>query len=241
MFKELFSIWSNSRKDLIFLCLICFCLVQNNYFSESEWVHNAIGYNPINGLKLIFGNAADTRFLELFYWVMVINFHYLLLPIVFLRISGLSLKDHGLNFKIEKGAVQLFLLALLFMLPLVIYFSGTDSFQNRYPFYETPSHKLNSWQIAWELLYVSQFFALEFFFRGFIVHYLKSKIGIYSIIAMTIPYCMIHFGKPYPETIGAVVAGLVLGTFSYKSGSIWLGFFLHIAVALSMDALAFFN
>ena len=52
---------------------------------------------------------------------------------------------------------------------------------------------------------------------------------------MTIPYCMIHFGKPMPEAIAAILAGIILGTLSLKSKNIWLGVLIHCSVALTMD------
>jgi len=52
---------------------------------------------------------------------------------------------------------------------------------------------------------------------------------------------MIHFGKPLPETIGAIFAGIVLGSMSLKSNSIWLGVLLHFSVAISMDFFAVWN
>jgi membrane protease YdiL (CAAX protease family) len=57
---------------------------------------------------------------------------------------------------------------------------------------------------------------------------------------MTVPYCMIHFGKPLPETLGAIFAGLFLGTVSLWTRSIWLGTALHISVAVSMDLAALY-
>ena len=87
----------------------------------------------------------------------------------------------------------------------------------------------------WEIVYFVQFFALEFFFRGFMLHGTKQQFGYYSVFVMTIPYCMIHYGKPLPETIAAIVAGIVLGTLSLKSRSIWLGVAIHYSVAITMD------
>jgi membrane protease YdiL (CAAX protease family) len=49
---------------------------------------------------------------------------------------------------------------------------------------------------------------------------------------------MIHFGKPIQETLGAIVAGILLGFMALKTRSIWLGAALHIAVAWTMDGLA---
>ncbi len=52
---------------------------------------------------------------------------------------------------------------------------------------------------------------------------------------MTVPYVMIHFGKEFPETMGAIVAGIFLGTLAMRTKSIWGGFLVHSLVAVSMD------
>ncbi|MDQ3111056.1 MAG: CPBP family intramembrane metalloprotease, partial [Bacteroidota bacterium] len=64
---------------------------------------------------------------------------------------------------------------------------------------------------------------------------LRNRFGFYSIFIMTIPYCMIHFGKPMPETFGAIAAGFVLGTLAMKSRSIFMGVLIHYSVAITMD------
>ena len=66
----------------------------------------------------------------------------------------------------------------------------------------------------------------------------KRALGALSIFVMTIPYCMIHFGKPMPEAFGAIGAGVVLGFMSLKTRSVWMGAGLHICVAWTMDTLA---
>ena len=85
------------------------------------------------------------------------------------------------------------------------------------------------------MLYALQFVALEFFFRGFIVHGTKHRFGIYSTFVMMIPYCMIHFQKPLPETCASIAAGIALGFVSLSTRSVWLGAALHISVAWGMD------
>jgi hypothetical protein len=55
---------------------------------------------------------------------------------------------------------------------------------------------------------------------------------------MAVPYCMIHYGKPYLEASGAVIAGIALGSLSMKTKSIYQGFLVHITVAGMMDWLA---
>ena len=87
-------------------------------------------------------------------------------------------------------------------------------------------------------MYFAQFFALEMFFRGFWLGALRRSFGSGAIFAMAVPYCMIHFGKPYLEACGAIVAGIALGSLSMKTKSIYQGFLVHITVAALMDWLS---
>jgi hypothetical protein len=52
---------------------------------------------------------------------------------------------------------------------------------------------------------------------------------------------MVHFGKPFGETIAAIFAGLILGTLSLKSRSIVLGIIIHYSVAITMDIFALYR
>ena len=91
---------------------------------------------------------------------------------------------------------------------------------------------------VWWFLYAAQFAALEFFFRGFMVHGLKDRVGYASIFVMMVPYNMIHLGNPMAEAVAAIGGGAVLGTLSLRTGSIWWGAALHIGIAGAMDVLA---
>ena len=106
-----------------------------------------------------------------------------------------------------------------------------------YPFYRLAARSAFD-LVAWELLYAAQFLALEFFFRGFMLAGLRRSVGVHAIWIMVVPYTMIHFGKPLPETLGAIFAGLILGTLALRTKSIWSGVLIHVSVALNMDLLA---
>jgi membrane protease YdiL (CAAX protease family) len=54
---------------------------------------------------------------------------------------------------------------------------------------------------------------------------------------MVVPYNMIHYGKTLSESLGAIFAGIILGTIALRTRSIWGGVFVHVAVALTMDFL----
>ena len=106
-----------------------------------------------------------------------------------------------------------------------------------YPFYRLDPAG-DSWRdlMFWEVLYLAQFFGVEFFFRGFLVHGLKHRFGAYAIFEMMVPYCMLHFGKPLPECLASILGAVVLGFMSLRTRSIWMGTAIHMTVAASMDA-----
>jgi membrane protease YdiL (CAAX protease family) len=134
---------------------------------------------------------------------------------------------------------HLWIYVLLFalILPGVILASRTQSFYQTYPFYKWANRSRFD-LITWEALYAAQFVALEFFFRGFLLRGLRRAFGANAIFVMIVPYCMIHYQKPMPETFGAIGAGIILGTLAMRTRSIWGGVAIHIAVATTMDVLA---
>ncbi len=127
-------------------------------------------------------------------------------------------------------------LLYLVMLPLLIWASSFESFLTFYPFYDRAAEGgLGFW--VYQAGYALQFLGVEAFFRGFMTFGLHPRLGWLAVPVMTIPYTMIHFGKPMPEAFAAVFAGLILGTMALRSRSFVPGFFLHVAVAITMDLL----
>lgn len=169
------------------------------------------------------------------YWSLWRFLGYAVIPgIAVLLTPGMRLADCGISFKGFFKHLWIYAVLFIIVLVMVAFISFKPDFQSYYPFYEL-SHR--SWFdfLAWEAFYALQFVSLEFFFRGFMLHPLKKSLGAYSILAMMVPYCMIHYGKPFLEANAAIVAGLVLGTLSLRTGSIWCGALIHITVAVSMD------
>ncbi len=172
---------------------------------------------------------------QLLYWATWCVIAYLVIPALFVRlVLREKLRDYGLRMRGTLKHMWAYALMFLVVLPAVYVVSGDKTFQLQYPFYRAAARNPQGFLI-WELAYALQFFSLEFFFRGFMIHGLKHRLGAYSVMAMVVPYTMIHFGKPMPETFGAIIAGTVLGVLSLRTGSIVLGFLIHVSVALSMD------
>jgi membrane protease YdiL (CAAX protease family) len=151
-----------------------------------------------------------------------------------------KLLDLGLRVKGFRKHLWIYGLCLGVVVPCMILVARQPDFGTYYPFYKLSSR---SWLdlLLWEILYFLQFFSLELFFRGWWLGAMRRSLGSGAIFAMAVPYCMIHYGKPYLEANGAIVAGIVLGSLSMKTRSIYAGFLVHITVALSMDLLALWN
>lgn len=175
---------------------------------------------------------------EYIWWSGLCIFGYLAIPGLIVKgVFRERLTDYG--FKATGFFKHLWVYGLLFLgvFPMVYFASLTEAFQKKYPFYKLSTRSLTDF-FAWETAYSLQFVALEFFFRGFLLFGLARRFGSAAIPIMAVPYCMIHFGKPLPETIGAIGAGLVLGTIALRTGSIYAGILIHVAVAWSMDLLS---
>jgi membrane protease YdiL (CAAX protease family) len=163
---------------------------------------------------------------------------YVIIPMIVLAcLPGERIRDYHVS---PRGFGRHFwIYAVLFaaVLPAVLAASTTQAFRHTYPFYRMANRSYLD-LVIWELLYGLQFLSLEFFFRGFILHGLRRALGANAIFVMLVPYCMIHYGKPLPETLGALGAGLILGTLAMRTRSIWGGVLIHVGVASTMDVLA---
>ncbi len=163
---------------------------------------------------------------------------YVVLPvIVIVLMPGQRLRDYHLSFAGFWKKLWIYGAMFLAILPAVLLASRSGSFRHTYPFYRLANRsEFDLW--AWEALYAIQFVSLEFFFRGFLLQGLRRAMGANAIFVMIVPYCMIHFQKPWLETSGAIFAGLILGTLAMRTRSIWGGVLIHIGVAVTMDVLA---
>jgi membrane protease YdiL (CAAX protease family) len=173
------------------------------------------------------------------WWVFARVFGYVLVPLPLWKLlfPKDSLLDMGLRTKGFFSHLWIYGLCLAVVVPAMLIVSSQPDFGTYYPFYKLSSR---SWFdfLTWEAIYFLQFFALELFFRGWILGALRKNFGAGAVFVMAVPYCMIHYGKPYLEANGAIVAGIVLGSLAMRTRSIYAGFLVHITVAFSMDFLS---
>src|SRR4030043_1147077 len=132
-------------------------------------------------------------------------FYYLLVPLA----AGWLLfrdkpGDYGIRIGRWKPAIILAAVCLAAM-ALILYGVGKmPDFRSYYYRYA----------IDWPELLLAKalfMFAWEFLFRGYMLFGLEKSIGKSAIFVQTIPFVLLHFGKPFLETLACIPGGFVFG------------------------------
>ncbi len=212
--------------------------------TQPHWFVSVVEAVGLDGLSTrldgAFFESDNRKFNGLAFWAVIQIGSYVVAPALLIRILlRRSLADYGLGLRPSLPDAAPYLLLLAVAAPFVAVASTTNVFQDKYPFLDLAvGQSLWPYMYLWWLLYAVQFAALEFFFRGFLIHGLVRSTGMLAVPIMVVPYTMLHFDKPLVEAVAAIVGGLVLGTLALKTKTVWWGALLHTSVALIMDALA---
>jgi hypothetical protein len=173
------------------------------------------------------------------WWGLAVAVVFIVLPLVIARVgAGLTPRDLGLKLKGTLHDLPIYALLYALFFPVLWIVSRDPHFQRTYPFFKPAGGPTSQEFLIFQAVYCLQFLGVELFFRGFLVLGLKRVLGLASVLVMLAPYCMIHYYKPMPEALGSIGAGLLLGLLSWRTGTIVYGWWLHYAVALTMDLLA---
>jgi membrane protease YdiL (CAAX protease family) len=236
---------ATDRKMVVVFVTAAVALTLSNFLADdSRWLETLLRGIGLDGLAAGLHDAMVTsthsQWNDLAFWAIVNVAAYVIPPVLVIRyVLRERVRNYGLRVQGILPHAGTYVLLFSLAAPMIVAASFTSSFQDRYPFWQpSTSESLWPYMFAWWLLYWLQFCALEFFFRGFLVHGLVPRLGWAAIFAMVLPYNMLHFGKPMLEAVAAIVGGIVLGTLSIKTRSIWWGAALHISIALTMDIAA---
>jgi membrane protease YdiL (CAAX protease family) len=141
---------------------------------------------------------------------------------------GLGLGDAGFGLRITAAAV-------LLLPPLLWVNAGSAEFQAEYPLVALSGASWGHFA-AWQLCYAVYYFAWEFFFRGFVQLGLKARLGVMGAMALQLSAStLLHIGKPFGETMAAVVAGLAFGIVALRTRSFLYLFLIHWYVGCLTD------
>lgn len=232
------------RRVMLVLACVAVSLLALHYAKFSDNFLALLGWlGDWNGLgnqhyRQVLAANGWLEFYGYLWWTLCHLLAFIVLPWLVIRF-GLkqSMLDFGWRWNQVSEHWRGYLLLLSPILVFVVLVSFGEDFVNHYPFYRQAGR---SWLdlLLWELLYMSQFVFLEFFFRGFMLNALRPAMGANAIWVMCVPYMMIHLPKLALEATGAILFGLFLGILALQSRSIWGGVLVHAGVALSMDIAA---
>jgi membrane protease YdiL (CAAX protease family) len=238
---------ASDRKMVIVFVTAAIALTCGNFLSDGgnpAWLETLLRGAGLAGVANRLHDAllvsVHSDWNRLAFWAAVVIFFYIVPAVLVIKLVFRErVRDYGLSVRGIPRHVGVYALLFSIAAPLIVAVSFTASFQEKYPFYHPAAgHSLWPYMYGWWLLYWLQFCSLEFFFRGFLLNGLVPRLGWAAIFAMALPYNMLHYGKPMPEALAAIVGGIVLGTLALKTRSIWLGAALHISIALTMDLCA---
>lgn len=191
--------------------------------------------NPYFYLKVFGGDKFESRV----YWLLADGTIMFVIPaliIIFLFKEKLS------NFGFRLGDVKfgLFTVAvfLLIMIPVIWITSASESFAIAYPQGGQKLKENPSLLILYELCILVYMFGWEFLWRGFTLFGLFEKFGYYAILIQTIPFFILHRGKPELELFASIFAGIILGIQAIRSKSFIYSWILHWLVMVFIDLIS---
>lgn len=215
---------------IVFLAVAAVGIISHHLGSRrfffDQW-HAVLGSDPLYDLY---------QYLYWFASEFVIYF-VLLLPVMLL-LHRRPLREFGMGVGDWRFGLRVSLLFYLVMLPILWFASSSPAFQSVYPH----SHIVRGdWTLflIYEAAFVLYFIGWEFVWRGYMLFGLLRHTGAaVAVLAQMIPFVILHYGKPVPETIGSIAAAIALGALSVRVRSFWYAVLIHWSVMLTIDLLS---
>lgn len=210
-------------------------LIFQEYLGGSDFIR---GFKPV---MKFFNSTGYGNLLSSLYWVVAGIFFYAVPAVLLIKfVLKDDLKNYGFRINRDKKVIALYFLMFFIVVISAWVVSSYSGFLKIYPYYKGTGNSIFE-LVVWESARSIRFISLEFFFRGFFIFALVRYLGSYAIFVMTVPYTMIHFGKPMPEACGAIITGIALGTLSLRTKSIFGGVIIHASIAFCMDMFALYH
>jgi membrane protease YdiL (CAAX protease family) len=164
-------------------------------------------------------------------------FFLLLIPVI-IFLHRKPLRDFGITLGDWRFGIRVSMLFYAVMLPILWVASASPAFQQVYPHSQIVR---GDWTLflIYEGAFILYFIGWEFIWRGYMLFGLLPHTGAsVAVLAQMIPFVILHYGKPMPETFGAIAAGIALGALSLRTRSFWYAVLIHWSVMLTIDLLA---
>ena len=185
-----------------------------------------------------FQNFSYPNLLEYLYWFMGDFITLFVLSALIIKFGFKEkLSIYGLRIGDYKAGLIVSFIFIIVMTVIVWFVSSTPAFANTYPILDSAK---NSWKVflIYEFGLLIYMFAWEFIWRGFMLFGLEKKFGYYSVLIQMIPFVILHNGKPFIETFGAIFGGIALGILALRTRSVYYCIITHLGVMYSIDLIS---
>lgn len=180
-------------------------------------------------------SSENYALIEYLYWFIGETIPLFILPLLIIKFL---FKEKIRNYGVSAGNISLGIkYTILFSIVMIIIVwlsSANAEFAGRYPHIQSAKQ---SWTIflIYELGMLIYMFNWEFTWRGYMLFGLEEKFGFYAIFIQMIPFVILHNGKPFLETIGAIFGGIALGFLAYRTRSVFYPVLVHFVTMFSID------
>ncbi len=185
--------------------------------------------------------SADPLF-ELYqfvYWFSSEFVIYFLAPLLLITLlHGRAYRRFGLGAGDWRFGLKVSGIFFAVMLPILWLVSATPAFQQVYPHASIVRGDWNLFLI-YEAAFLLYFIGWEFIWRGYVLFGLAPHTGAsVAVLVQMIPFVIFHFGKPWPETAGSIIAAIALGALSLRTRSFWYAVLIHWSVMFTIDGIS---
>lgn len=174
--------------------------------------------------------------IEFLYWFAATGFIYAVVPsVLILLVLREKLRDFGWSIGDWRLGLKVSVIFILVMLVVTWFISADPAFQARYPHCRMAARDWTTFAI-FEAFFLVYFIGWEYIWRGYVLFGLEKVVGApLAVLVQTLPFVILHNGKPALETFSAILAGVALGALAVRTRSFWYGVLIHWTVMLSID------
>lgn len=229
--KKIFENFSGLDKKIIWI-LVTIPVIQtlSSYFTSRKFFRE----NLSEWIK----NSSDTYLFEFLYWftgdtLLALLPSFIIIHFVFKE----KISEFGFKIGDWKFGLKFSLIFILFMSVILWFVTSSQEFIIKYPLLTSVKYSATTF-LVYEIGMLFYLIGWEFTWRGFMLFGLEKKFGFYSIFFQMIPFTILHFGKPFLETIGSIPGAIAFGILALRTRSFYYCVIVHFSIMFVIDTIS---
>ncbi len=222
------ALGSLKTKNIIIFISIPLLATLSWYFASPEFYNKFFSSNS-------YASNNIHKIIPVLYWFGLDTLLYLIFPIlIIIFVFRDSIKNFGFRIGTGKTGLTYLLLSIIIILPTIYFSAQSKEFTDVYPILKAGR---SDWTvfIIFEALLLFYIASWEFMWRGYVLFGLEKDFGYYAVLIQAIPFVILHNGKPFFETFGAIFGGIFLGYLALRTRSFYYGVFIHFSLISLLD------